>query len=177
MQIDIDPRIRRVRVYSDEKRIKQVLINLLSNSLKFTFSGSVTLSCKQVWIDKKLFAKFMVKDTGIGISQKQQAKLFKMFSMVKYTNQINPNGTGLGLTVSKKYVEALGGSIKLKSAKGAGTTVSFYIPLEDPPLAQLHIDENDEHFQSLESVVSFDFIERVHDIKDFNAQTPRFNLP
>jgi signal transduction histidine kinase len=104
------------------------LINLLSNSYKFTYSGSISISVKPRIIDKETAAEISVSDTGIGISKEDQKKLFRLFGMLKDKNKINTNGCGIGLTVSKKYVEMLRGNFKVDSNPGEGTKMTFTIP-------------------------------------------------
>ena len=120
---------------SDKGRIKQVLLNLLSNSLKFTFHGSITFGAELMKTNNTMYAQFFVKDTGIGIRKDQQSKLFKLFGMISNSKALNPNGTGIGLTVSKKYIEALKGTINLISSPDEGTIVVFKVPIifENPP--------------------------------------------
>ena len=122
-------------VKSDVTRLKQVLLNFLSNAYKFTFKGSIKITVCSVKIGDDGFIKFCVSDTGIGIKQEDQSKLFKLFSMInndenmKRSNRlINPNGCGIGLTVSKRYIEYLNGSVSLESEFGKGTSVTFHIP-------------------------------------------------
>lgn len=107
-----------------------MLINLVANSLKFTFQGYIKIQLEDSLFENQRAVKFIIEDTGIGIDKNSQSKLFRLFSMI--TSEINPHGCGIGLTVSKKYVELLGGTIHLKSELNVGTTVSFYIPIEQP---------------------------------------------
>ena len=81
-------------IKSDKSRLKQILMNLLSNSCKFTYKGSINISVKPDFIDNQEVITFIVSDTGIGITQENQSKLFKLFGMVRNSNQseINPNG-------------------------------------------------------------------------------------
>ena len=123
-------------IRSDIMRLKQVLLNFLSNAYKFTFQGSIKITVCSVKMGDNDFIKFCVSDTGIGIKQENQCKLFKLFSMINNDENpqnsndlINPNGCGIGLTVSKRYIEYLKGSISLKSELGKGTSVTFHIPL------------------------------------------------
>ena len=82
-----------LEVYSDEGRIKQVLLNLMANSFKFTFEGSITLNSRIIEMEGKEFIQFSVIDTGIGIKKEDQSKLFKLFGMVDQAHKnINPNG-------------------------------------------------------------------------------------
>ena len=134
LKVEIDPYLNSIVISSDKGRIKQVLLNLISNSLKFTFEGIIFIKIKYVFKEGKNFIQFSVSDTGIGIKEKDKNKLFKLFGMIKThenQNKLNPNGWGIGLTVSKKYVEYLGGDINiiLGFLNGRGTTVQFSIPL------------------------------------------------
>ena len=103
LNINFDERLNKYMIKSDKLRLKQILMNLLSNSYKFTFQGSINISVKPDFIDNEEVVLFWVSDTGIGITRENQSKLFKLFGMVKNSNQseINPNGWGIGLTVSK----------------------------------------------------------------------------
>lgn len=110
----------------DPVRIKQVLINLLGNAVKFTEYGEVEL---QINFEKTSESRGMlscaIKDTGIGISEEQQKKLFKSFSQADSSISRKYGGTGLGLTISNLLVQKMGGNIHLDSIKGKGTTFSF----------------------------------------------------
>lgn len=128
--LEISEDIKNLEIYSDEHRLKQIILNLVSNSLKFTFDGEISISCKLIESEDDMYVEFKVKDTGIGISSEQQAMLFTMFSMVSDSKLLNPNGSGIGLTVSKKYVEAMGGEIHLESIEDEGTIVTFTILVE-----------------------------------------------
>jgi len=100
---------------SDPGRIKQVLINLISNSVKFTPKGGIKLLIEEKIGSHWVELIFSVHDTGIGISQKDKKNLFKMFGMEKkQIKVINQHGTGIGLVISKKIVESLDGEINGK---------------------------------------------------------------
>ena len=101
--VNFDKSLNEYMVKSDKSRLKQILMNLLSNSCKFTFAGSISISVESDLIGNEEVIKFWVTDTGIGIKEENQSKLFKLFGMVENNNQrdINPNGWGIGLTVSK----------------------------------------------------------------------------
>jgi two-component system, NarL family, sensor histidine kinase BarA len=129
LEWNIDEIFNKMVVSSDRGRIKQVLLNLFSNSFKFTPYGKITLNVGLVAQEKDEYIEFSVKDTGIGIKKEDQKKLFQLFSKLSQQDNINPYGWGIGLTISKKYVEALNGEIKLKSVEAEGTTVEFRIPL------------------------------------------------
>ncbi|CAI2386569.1 unnamed protein product [Moneuplotes crassus] len=132
-RLEMTEEVSRLELNSDEGRIKQVILNLMSNSMKFTFRGYIKIECKIARDWQNTFVEFAVEDSGIGITEEQQQQLFKLFSMVSDPNSINPNGTGIGLTISKKYVEAIGGNIHLESEAKKGTLVVFTIPIEEEP--------------------------------------------
>ncbi len=118
----------------DPTRIRQVLINFLSNALKFTESGSVTLSVdieKNNLHPKKDQIIFSVSDTGIGIDESRIAQLFTSYSQLDRSITRSYGGTGLGLSISKKLVELMGGKIGVDSRRGKGSTFFFSLPLKE----------------------------------------------
>ena len=121
------------KVDGDVTRLRQVLVNLLGNAVKFTETGEVTLSASSAPIgDGKIELHFAVKDTGIGISKKDQGKLFQSFTQVDSSITRNYGGTGLGLAISWKLVELMGGKIWIESEEGKGSTFHFTIVAESP---------------------------------------------
>jgi len=117
----------------DSLRLRQVLINLLGNAIKFTQQGSVTLKISLQQLNaSEAQILFAVTDTGMGISAEQQDKLFQPFSQVDDGFSRNFNGTGLGLTISQDLVQLMGSSIKLDSHVDLGSCFSFELAL---PLA------------------------------------------
>ena len=124
----------------DHLRLRQVLINLLGNAIKFTEQGEVKLNISLQQIDvNEARLLFAVTDTGMGISSKQQDKLFQPFVQVDDGSSRNFGGTGLGLTISQELVQLMGGSIKLDSQVGVGSCFSFELLL---PLAEAAIESN-----------------------------------
>ena len=110
----------------DALRIKQILINFCNNSIKFTEKGFVNINITPLNITKQeANLKFAVQDTGIGISEENQKKLFKEFSQVDASTTRKFGGTGLGLSISKKLTELMGGEIGLESEEGDGSTFWF----------------------------------------------------
>ena len=109
----------------DKGRLKQVLINLLSNAFKFTHKGSIDFGCTT----SDGFIEFFVKDTGIGIEAKDQRSIFERFIQVETEISRQFGGTGLGLTISKSLVNLMGGAMWLESEIGKGSTFFFTIPL------------------------------------------------
>lgn len=116
-------------IYNDRNRIKQVLINLLSNSVKFTNRGEIVLSCKLT--DDKRAVQFTVADSGIGIAADKQQTVFEEFTQIETLNNSKPSGTGLGLAISRKLVKMMGGEIWLESQIGIGTEFHFTIPVNN----------------------------------------------
>jgi signal transduction histidine kinase len=129
-------------VYGDYLRLKQVMINLVGNAIKFTHEGGITLSAdvvrKKLRFDDCEFpgiVKVRVADTGIGVSLDQQDKLFQSFSQVDGSRTRQYGGTGLGLAISQKLVEAMGGEVHFYSlGEGLGSTVTFTIGLYQQPV-------------------------------------------
>lgn len=117
----------------DVLRISQVLTNLLSNAVKFTRKGEIS-----VHVDKShnKYIRFNVRDTGIGLSQKQQSKLFHSFSQADSSTTRKYGGTGLGLSISKQLVELMNGRIWVRSTEGQGSIFSFEIELDECPQRQ-----------------------------------------
>jgi len=109
----------------DERKIKQVLLNLLSNAVKFTSEGG-RIEIKAIPVDGSV--EISVSDTGIGISQEDQATIFEEFRQVGTANAQKQEGTGLGLTLAKKFVELHGGRIWVESEVGKGSTFAFTLP-------------------------------------------------
>jgi signal transduction histidine kinase/CheY-like chemotaxis protein/CHASE3 domain sensor protein len=119
-------------ISSDIQRLEQVLKNLLSNAFKFTQAGQVRLAIRQT-ADGQI--AFSVADTGIGISEEQQKRVFEAFHQADGTISRRYGGTGLGLSISRELVRLLGGSIQLRSREGQGSTFTITIPEEyDPAL-------------------------------------------
>ncbi|AGF52726.1 sensory transduction histidine kinase [Synechocystis sp. PCC 6803] len=112
--------------YVDQRRWKQILINLLSNGVKFTPKGSVTLAVKAT--DKALI--FSVIDTGIGIDPEDQRDLFQPFKQISHPPSFAEKGTGLGLALSRRLAQLHGGDIQLTSTPGVGSCFSAILPLK-----------------------------------------------
>ncbi|KAM3086085.1 hypothetical protein ACMFMG_000222 [Clarireedia jacksonii] len=120
-------------VMGDPGRIRQIITNLLTNSIKFTSEGWVKFSVlKEGETQDTIGVKFIVEDTGIGIEEEVRKRLFKPFSQADSSTARRFGGTGLGLTISKNLVDLMHGTITLDSSLGQGTTATFYIPFKKP---------------------------------------------
>jgi signal transduction histidine kinase len=117
---------------SDPTRLRQCLLNLLSNACKFTDRGSITLTAERVPRDGQDRVVFSVTDTGIGMDAEQAAKLFQDFQQVHAATR-QAGGTGLGLSISRKLARMMGGDITVRSEAGAGTTFTMDLPASAPP--------------------------------------------
>ena len=124
--IRISPDIPR-KLIGDELRIKQILLNLFTNAIKYTKEGSVTLTNSDVISDDTVEFIFEMQDTGIGIKPEEQAKLFTMFERLDTKRNRDIEGTGLGLVITKQLCELMGGSIDFASEYGNGSTFTAQI--------------------------------------------------
>lgn len=113
--------------YTDIVKFKQILINLITNAIKFTKEGQVTISYD--WSIKRNFISFTIEDTGLGIEKEDQDYIFERFRRVDGDYAIKVGGLGLGLAITKAYVGLLGGTISLKSEIGKGSKFKFTLPL------------------------------------------------
>ncbi len=119
------------KLYTDDGKLAQILRNLISNAIKYTDWGEVRVSVVQEanWI------KFSVADTGIGIAPEDQSRIFEDFVQIDSPNQKHVKGTGLGLPLSRKLTELLGGSLTVESQIGIGSTFTATIPIANSPTA------------------------------------------
>jgi two-component system, sensor histidine kinase and response regulator len=151
MICDIDPAVPDF-IHGDAHRIRQVLINLMGNAVRFTERGEVVL---KVRLDspqaempqphEPLVLLFAVCDTGVGIPDAKQKQIFEAFSQADNSTTRKYGGTGLGLTISKRLVEILGGRIWVNSSEGRGSTFSFTVPVEQahtPPQRGASLHQN-----------------------------------
>jgi len=121
LQFEIDAPAATLSVRADRRALQQILINLTNNALKFTSQGSVTIELRSLAADGKRWAEFAVVDTGIGIDVHDQARLFQAFTQVGNANARKAEGSGLGLHLSYKLAELMGGRIDVASEAGRGS--------------------------------------------------------
>lgn len=156
-------------IVGDPKRLRQILINLTGNALKFTEKGSVTLSVSRDTqfvqaSGKKLALRFEITDTGIGMSPEVSGKLFQAFTQADSSTARKFGGTGLGLSICKKLVELMGGKIGVLSEVGKGSTFWFEIPTEEvsttanvlemPDLSGISVLSVEDHPQGAKEIVN-----------------------
>lgn len=141
LHYDIDPSVPKF-LTGDAFRLNQVLLNLINNAIKFTDQGEINIIVHREWQNEThVLLKFIVKDTGIGMSEEQQRKLFNAFSQVDMSTTRKYGGTGLGLSISKRLIELMGGTIQVTSEFGQGSQFIFTVQFECSQ--ELKVDEND----------------------------------
>ncbi|MCI0614698.1 ATP-binding protein [bacterium] len=131
-------------MHADHTRIRQILLNLLSNACKFTDGGDIYISAEREKVEDEEWIVFRVKDTGIGMNEEQQSKLFKPFTQVDSSTTRRYGGTGLGLAISRRFCQMMNGGISVQSEPGKGSTFTFRLPAnvedqksESPPVLKL----------------------------------------
>lgn len=125
-------------VTGDPQRLRQILINLIGNAIKFTEHGEINVSVEELSRDNdQVCLQFCVSDTGIGISPAKQRQLFQAFSQADSSVTRNYGGTGLGLVISKQLIEQMGGSIRMQSQEGVGSSFIFNVTLGITDLAEV----------------------------------------
>jgi signal transduction histidine kinase/CheY-like chemotaxis protein len=146
-RLEIAPNITRF-IKTDSGKLRQVLINLLGNAIKFTANGSVVLRASTSPSGNKMLLIITVIDSGVGIPAENLAEVFQPFVQVMQSNS-ETQGTGLGLAISKSLVELMGGQISVSSEFGVGSTFKIELPIELADATNLAIDRNFKMVKSL----------------------------
>ena len=121
IKLEIEPFREKLQLFGDKNKLKQVFVNLLTNAIKYTESGSVTILVKE----EENFGQIVIKDTGIGIPEEDIPRIFERFFRVDKARSRSVGGTGLGLAIVKHIVEAHGSKVEVKSEAGKGSEFSF----------------------------------------------------
>jgi signal transduction histidine kinase len=123
-----------IEMFSDQLKVRQILMNLISNALKFTKDGTITLTVKgQTDEDGEEIICFQVTDTGIGISEEQLKLIFEAFAQADASTTRRYGGTGLGLTITQHICQMLGGHIQVESKLNEGSAFTVHLPLKYEP--------------------------------------------
>ncbi len=167
--ISLDPTLPS-HLHNDPTRLRQVLVNLVNNAVKFTSKGEISCSVSRRDAKGKKLVLFEVRDTGIGIPEEKRAKLFRAFSQVDASTTRRFGGTGLGLSISRDLVHMMGGKIGVKSKDGQGSLFWFTLPvdehlddesigdearLDSPPYRVLLVDDNETSRESVSRYLRF----------------------
>ena len=131
-------------LHADQMRLRQALLNLMSNANKFTERGTITVDARQELENGRDFVSIAVADTGIGMTAEQMGKLFQEFSQADASTTRKYGGTGLGLAISKRFCQMMGGDITVESRPDRGSTFTIRLPrIVDAPVAatSTHVGE------------------------------------
>ena len=151
---------------ADETKLRQCIVNFLSNAFKFTENGKVALVIDSIEKEEQEFINFDIKDTGIGMTEEQLGKLFDTYTQAERSTSAKYGGTGLGLSISKHFAEMMGGGVEVTSEVGEGSTFSIFVPrvTED----QVEEDESDIENPALsegdEYILLVDDDKATHDV-------------
>lgn len=201
--LQISPNIRRY-VYVDAVRLRQILINLLGNAVKFTHEGEVSLSVLSTNLDydeDEVVFKFEIRDTGIGIARKNLDKIFNAFDQEDASTTRKYGGSGLGLTISNRLLNLMDSKLNVSSVLGQGSTFYFHVKLrteqeinfETRPIKDIRkvliVDDNDNNREILKQMLAVNKIETVlspngidalnklKENEDFDLAIVDFNMP
>jgi signal transduction histidine kinase len=117
-------------LHADQMRLRQALLNLMSNANKFTERGTISVDAKQTQDNGRDWVTIAVTDTGIGMTREQMGKLFQEFLQADASTARKYGGTGLGLAISKRFCEMMGGDITVESDPGKGSVFTVRLPRE-----------------------------------------------
>ncbi|MEK7990350.1 MAG: response regulator [Thiotrichaceae bacterium] len=128
-KLEVEYPDKALSLFLDQAKVRQIILNLLSNAGKFTENGIIKLTISVEIVEGQAWSIFSVTDTGIGLTQEQQSKLFEAFTQADVSTTRKYGGTGLGLTISKHFAEMMGGFIKVDSQIDVGSTFSLHLPM------------------------------------------------
>lgn len=173
-----DEEITHTHLIGDGLRVNQILLNLVSNAYKFTPSGgNITIKVKELYVkEEKAYFNFLVEDTGEGMSEEMQTRMFQPFEQESATTAQKHGGSGLGLSIAKNFVELMSGSISVKSKKGEGTTFIVSIPFEFEQTAEPEFKEQPTEKETTvvqEEQMAYDFTGKkvlLAEDTEFNAE-------
>lgn len=129
LQLETDFASSNLLVQTDKSRLQHILINIITNAIKYTDEGSILLAYKAVYFQRRLGVEISIEDTGCGMSEEFQKVLFNEFSREAEDSEKDPQGTGLGLVIVKRMIEKLGGEITFESQQNAGSRFFIRLPL------------------------------------------------
>lgn len=153
LAVFIDPKAPHM-LNGDPVRLRQILVNLVKNAVKFTARGSILVNVKALKEDQHLTTlKFAISDTGVGISKEKQKKLFQLFSQVDSSTTRKYGGTGLGLSIARNLSELMGGGIGVESSTGKGASFWFTAVLEKQDRANVFQDVPGDFFKGLRVLI------------------------
>lgn len=165
-------------LYADTTKLRQVLLNLVSNACKFTENGKITLKISKCEIEQNSFIRFAICDTGIGMNKQQLAKLFRDFQQVDSSTTRKYEGTGLGLAISRKLAKLMGGNITVTSELNKGTKFIVTLPTAAQPIKELDASRSDE-LQSEKNKLSIMIIDddaNMTELLKYHIQRPSVDL-
>ncbi|WP_455221614.1 ATP-binding response regulator [Kaarinaea lacus] len=142
IELDFDEGIGTITV--DIMKLRQSLLNLLSNAVKFTTGGKVALQVYREMVNNEEWVKFVVRDSGIGLSEAQMDSLFDAFSQADMSTTRRYGGTGLGLTISQKFCRLMGGEITVESQLGKGSVFTISLPIHIKEPAETKLEKESE---------------------------------
>ena len=182
INIRINPlnQINDFNLYTDHIRLKQIMINLIMNALKFTHAGTIEFGYSKETLNNRPSLLFYVKDTGIGIPEEQCEVIFDLFRQADDSHTRSHNGAGIGLSVSKKLTELLGGKMWVESSEGVGSMFYFTLPVKTKYEVEKEVDLkpdynisfNDKTILIVEDIeASYEFLD--HLLRGVGAQTFR----
>jgi len=127
-RLELDTRNDPGELYLDQTKLRQVLLNLLSNAAKFTREGTIRFSVERRRLDERDWVEFQVADSGIGMTPEQLDRVFEPFSQAEANTSRDYGGTGLGLSISRRFCEMMGGTLTAESTPGVGSTFAIRLP-------------------------------------------------